>query len=129
MAHYQGYCVDNVIQILEGKSKDANYTLSKEYVSRSGQMIGEVDDGTLILELYPSNNFPSEDNQMESEHPQPQILYVDHELAIVVLWTSIWDYLQLVGVDDPKQDWGEVTKVCDDGSTQLWLSDGVGIWI
>ena len=48
-------------------------------------MIGEVDDGTVILELCLLNNFPSEDNQVESEHPQPQILYIDHELTIVVL--------------------------------------------
>ena len=90
-------------------------------------MIGEAYDGTIILELYPSNNLLSEDNQVESEHPQPQILYVYHKLAIVVLWASILDYLQLVGVDDPKWDQGEVTEVYDDGSTQLWLSDGVGI--
>ena len=88
-------------------------------------MIGEADDGMVIFELYPSNDLPSEDNQVKSEHPQPQILYVDHELTIVVLQASIWDYLQLVGVDDPKWDWGEVTEVCDDRSTQLQLSDGV----
>ena len=126
MVHYQGYCVNDVIKTLEGRSKDE---LSNEYVSRTGWMIGEADDGTIILELYPSNDLPSEDNQVESEHPQPQILYIDHKLTIVVLQASIWDYLQLVGVDDPKWDWGEVTEVCDDGSTQLWLSDGVGIWI
>ena len=102
MAHYQGHCVNNVIQILEGKSKDANDTLSNEYVGRSGQMIGVADDGTLILELYPLNDFLSEDDQADSECPQPQIIYVTRELATVVLRASIWDYLQLIGVDDPK---------------------------
>ena len=126
MVHYQGYCVNDVIKILEGRSKDA---LSNKYISRTGQMIGEEDDGTIILKLYPSNNLPSEDNQVESEHPQPQILYIDLKLGIVVLQASIWDYLQLVGVDDPKWDQGEVTEVCNNGSTQLQLSDGVGIWI
>ena len=67
-------------------------------------MIGAVDDGTLILELYPLNDLLSEHNQTYSEHPQPQIIYVDHELAAVVLWALIHDYFQLIGVDDPKWD-------------------------
>ena len=89
-------------------------------------MIGVADDGTLILELYLLDNFLSEHDQTDSEHPQPQIIYVTHELADVVLWVSICDFFQLTGVDDPKQDWGEVTKVYDNGSVQLWLSDKVG---
>ena len=48
-------------------------------------MIGVVDDGTLILELYPLNDFLSEDDQADSECPQPQIIYVACELATVVL--------------------------------------------
>ena len=99
----------------------------KEYVGRSGQMIGVADDCTLILELYPLNDLLSEHNQMDSEHPQPEIIYVDHELATVALQVSIHDYFQLIGVDDPKRDRGEVIEVYDDGSVQLWLSDKVGI--
>ena len=92
-------------------------------------MIGVADDGTLILELYPLNDFLSEGNQADSECPQPQIVYVTRELATVVLRASIRDYLQLIGVEDPKQDRGEVTEVYDDGSIQLRLSDRVGIYI
>ena len=86
MVHYQGHCINDIIQIL-----GANYTLpnrefrGKEYVGRSSRMIGAVDDGTLILELYPLNDLLSEHNQTYSEHPQPQIIYVDHELAAVAL--------------------------------------------
>jgi len=103
--------------------------LSNENVGRSGQMIGVADDGTLILELYPLNDFLSEDDQADSECPQPQIIYVACELATVVLQASIRDYLQLIGVEDPKRDRGEVTEVYDDGSIQLRLSDRVGIYI
>ena len=92
-------------------------------------MIGVADDGTLILELYPLNDFLSEDDQADSECPQPQIIYVTRELATVVLRASIRDYLQLIGVEDPKRDRGEVTEVYDDGSIQLRLSDRVGIYI
>ena len=102
MPHYQGHCVNNVIQILEGKSKDANDMLSNEYVGRSGQMIGVADNGTLILELYPLNDFLPEDDQADSECPQPQIIDVAHKLATVELRASIQDYLQLIGVEDPK---------------------------
>ena len=101
----------------------------KEYVGRSGWMIGAVDDGILILELYPLNDLLSEHDQTYSEHPQPQINYVDHKLAAVALWASVCNYFQLIGVDDPKQDQGEVTKVYDDGSAKLQLSDRVGIYI
>ena len=82
----QWHCVNNVIQIL-----GANYMLpnrefrGKKYVGRSGQMIGAADDGTLILELYPLNDLLSEHNQTYSEHPQPQIIYVDCELTAVAL--------------------------------------------
>ena len=76
----------------------------KEYVGRSSRMIGAVDDGTLILELYPLNNLLSEHNQTYSEHPQPQIIYVDRELAAVALQVSVRDYFQLIEVDDPKRD-------------------------
>ena len=74
----------------------------KEYVGRSSRMIGAVDDGTLILELYLLNDLLSEHDQTYSEHPQPQIIYVDHELAAVALQASVHDYFQLIGVDDPK---------------------------
>ena len=100
----------------------------KEYVGRSGWMIGAVDDGILILELYLLNNLLSEHKQTYSEHPQPQIIYVDHELAAVALRASVCNYFQLIGVNDPKRDWGEVTKVYDDGSAELQLSDSVGIY-
>ena len=65
-------------------------------------MIGVADDGTLILELYPLDDLLSEHNQMDSEHPPPQIIYVAHELAAVALRVSIYDFFQLTGVDDPK---------------------------
>lgn len=64
--------INNVIQILK-----SNYMLpirefiGKEYVGRSGWMIGVVDDGTLILELYQLNSMLSEHGQTDSEHPQP----------------------------------------------------------
>lgn len=122
--------INNVIQILK-----SNYMLpirefiGKEYVGRSGWMIGVVDDGTLILELYQLNSMLSEHGQTDSEHPQPQIIYVNCILTTVALWASIHDYYQLIGVDDPKQDWGKVTNVYNNGSVQLWLSDRVGIQI
>ena len=74
----------------------------KEYVGRSGRMIGAADDGTLILELYLLNDLLSEHDQTYSEHPQPQIIYVDRELAAVALQASVHNYFQLIGVDDPK---------------------------
>ena len=67
-------------------------------------MISAADDGTLILELYPLNDLLSEHDQTYSEHPQPQIIYVDRELAAVALRASVRDYFQLIGVDDPKWD-------------------------
>ena len=91
-------------------------------------MIGAADDGTLILELYLLNDLLSEHDQTYSEHPQPQIIYVDHELTAVVLRALVRDYFQLIGVNDPKWDQGEVTKVYDDGSAELRLSDRVGIY-
>ena len=91
-------------------------------------MIGAADDGTLILELYLLNDLLSEHDQTYSEHPQPQIIYVDHELTAVVLWALVRDYFQLIGVNDPKWDQWEVTKVYDDGSAELRLSDRVGIY-
>ena len=48
--------------------------------------------------------------QFLSSQSPPMIIYVDRELAAVVLWVSLRDFLQLVGVDDPKQDHGEATK-------------------
>ena len=129
MAHYQGHCINDIIQIL-----GANYTLpnrefrGKEYVGRSSRMISAANDGTLILELYLLNDLLSEHDQTYSEHPQPQIIYVDHELTAVALRALVHNYFQLIGVDDPKRDWGEVTKVYDDGSAKLRLSDRVGIY-
>ena len=134
-------------------------------------MVGMVDDGTLILELYPlKENTPSGDDQKEKvseidgeeeanaeegqkgkvdeeyekrtqagdgnqdksseevpEQSEPTIIYVDRELAAVVLRVSPRDFLQLVGVDDPKRDRGEVTKVYGDGFVQLQLIDGVSV--
>ena len=105
-AHYQGYCLNDVIQI----TGRPNYMLpnrefrGKEYLGRSSQMIGVADDGTLILELYPLDNLLAEQDQMNSEHPQPQIVYVAHKLSAVVHQVSICNFFQLTGVDDPKQD-------------------------
>ena len=61
------------------------------------------------------------------EQSEPTIIYVDWELTAVVLRVSLWDFLQLVGVDDPKRDHGEVTKVYGDGFVQLQLIDGVSV--
>ena len=44
-----------------------------------------------------------------------------------MLRVSLQDFLQLVGVDDPKRDRGEVTKVYGDGFVQLQLIDGVSV--
>ena len=67
-------------------------------------MLSAVDDGTLILELYPLNDLLSEHDQTYSEHPQPQIIYVDRELAAVALRALVCNYFQLIGVNDPKRD-------------------------
>ena len=91
-------------------------------------MIGAADDGTLILELYLLNDLLFEHNQTYSEHPQLQIIYVDCELPAVVLRALVCNYFQLIGVNNPKQYQGEVTKVYDDGSAKLRLSDRVGIY-
>ena len=61
------------------------------------------------------------------EQSEPMIIYVDRELAAVVLRVSLQDFLQLVGVDDPKRDRGEVTKVYGDGFVQLQLIDCVSV--
>ena len=119
-------------------------------------MIGMADDGTLILMLYPLESAPSGDDQKEKadegnanaedkvdeestragdgnqdgevpEQSEPTIIYIDQELAFVVLRVSLRDFLQLIAVDDPKQDRGEVTKVYDDGFVQLQLIDGVSV--
>ena len=45
----------------------------------------------------------------------------------MVLWVSLRDFLQLIAVEDPKQDCGEVTKVYDNGFVQLQLINGVSV--
>ena len=159
-------------------------------------MVGMVDDGTLILELYPlAEIIPSGDDQKEKvleiddgdvitkggqkediddgdvntrasqtpevvggnvvteedkvdeetaqtgdgnqeescgevpEQSEPTIIYLDQELASVALRVSPRDFLQLIGVDDPKQDRGEVTKVYDDRFVQLHMIDGVSVCV
>ena len=127
-----------------------------EYVGRSGWMIGMADDGTLILMLYPLESSPSGDDQKEKvdegdanaeekvdeestqagngnqdgevlEQLEPMIIYIDWELAVVVFWVSLQDFLQLIAVEDPKQDCGEVTKVYDNGFVQLQLINRVSV--
>ena len=44
-----------------------------------------------------------------------------------MLQASPRDFLQLIGVDDPKWDRGEVIKVYDEGYVQLQLIDGVSV--
>ena len=119
-------------------------------------MIGMADDGTLILMLYPLESVPSGDDQKEKvdegnanseekvdkqsmragdsnqdgevlEQSEPTIVYIDQELAVVVLRVSLQDFLQLIAVEDPKQDHGEVTKVHDDGFVQLQLINRVSV--
>ena len=45
----------------------------------------------------------------------------------MVLRVSLRDFLQLIAVEDPKQDHGEVTKVHDDGFVQLQLINRVSV--
>lgn len=152
--HYQGYHINDVVRIRpapEAPLQDANHTLpSQELVGRSGRIVGIMDDGVLILELYSLNeDIPPGDDQTEqvsevdeatenldgllsvevNDRSQPQIIHVDRGCADVVLRASIRDYLQLIGVNDFKQDRGEVTDVYEDGFAQLQLSDGVSIHI
>jgi hypothetical protein len=93
-------------------------------IAEDGQKEGsEVDEETTQA---------SDGNQDESsgevpEQSEPSIIYVDRELAVVVLRASLRDFLQLIGVDDPKQDRGEVTEVYGDGFVQLQLIDGVSV--
>lgn len=103
---------------------------------------------TVVLELYPLlEDMPSGNDQKEkasevgdtglnlqgtssaedSDHSQAQIIHVDHDFIVVILQASIRDYLQLIGVNDYKQDHGEVTDIYNDGSAQLRLFDGVSI--
>ena len=82
----------------------------------------EVDEGTQV----------GDGNQDESSEDIPGqsevlIIYVDRKFAFVVLWASPQDFLQLIGVDDPKRDCGEVIKVYDEGYVQLWFIDGVSV--
>ena len=104
-----------------------------------------ADDGTLILVLYPLESVASVDDQKEKvdgesswtgdgnhngevpEQLEPTIIYIDQELAFVLLQVSLWDFLHLIAVDNPKQDHGEVTKVYDNGFVQLQLIDEVGV--
>ena len=63
-------------------------------------------------------------NQDESsedilEQSEVLITYIDRKFAFVVLQASPQDFLQLIGVDDPKWDRGEVIKVYDEGYVQL----------
>lgn len=58
---------------------------------------------------------------------EPMIIYLDQELTSVALRVSPRDFLQLIGVDNPKQDRGEVTKVYGDGFVQLHMIDGVSV--
>ena len=157
MMHYQGYYINNVIRIeLLHSSQNDKQSKGVEYVGRSGRMIGMADDGTLILMLYPLEGSPSGDNQKEKvdegdanteekvdeestwagdsnqdgevlEQSEPTIVYIDRELAVVVLWVSLQDFLQLIAVEDPKQDRGEVTKVYDNGFVQRQLINGVSV--
>ena len=97
-------------------------------------MVGMADDGILILELYLlAETIPSGDDQKSfgevPEQSEPTIIYLDQELASVALRVSPRDFLQLIGVDDPKQDRGEVTKVYDDGFVQLHMIDGVSVCV
>lgn len=106
------------------------------------------DSSTVVLELYPLlEDTPSGNNQKEkasevgdaglnlqgtssaedSDRSQVQIIRVDHDLIVVILRASIRDYLQLIRVNDYKQDRGEVTDIYNDGSAQLQLFDGVSI--
>ena len=110
MAHYQGYHINDVIWIeLPHLSQNNEQNKGVEYVVRSGQTIGMADDGTLILVLYPLESVPSGDNQKKKvdeeslwagdgnhdgevpEQLEPTIIYIDQELAFVVLWVSLWD--------------------------------------
>ena len=63
----------------------------------------------------------------DSDRSQVQIIHVNCDLIVVILQVSICDYLQLIGVNDYKQDRGEVTDIYNNGSAQLWLFDGVSI--
>ena len=69
----------------------------------------------------------NQDESFEDIPGQSEVLitYVDQKFAFVVLQASPRDFLQLIGVDDPKQDCGEVIKVdmfsCD------WLMGWVSI--
>lgn len=106
------------------------------------------DSSIVVLELYPLlEDMPSGNNQKEkasevgdaglnlqgtssaedSDRSQVQIIHVDHDLIVVILRASIHDYFQLIGVNDYKQDCGEVTDIYNDGSAQLRLFDGVSI--
>ena len=155
--HYQGYYINDVIQIkLPHLSQNDKQSKGVEYVGRSGWMIGMADDGTLILMLYPLESSPSGDDQKEKvdegdanaeekvdeestragngnqdgevlEQLEPMIIYIDWELAVVVFWVSLQDFLQLIAVEDPKQDRGEVTKVYDNGFVQLQLINRVSV--
>ena len=85
-----------------------------------------------VDEEYEKRTQAGDGNQDKSseevpEQLEPTIIYVDRELAAVVLRVSPRDFLQLVGVDDPKRDRGEVTKVYGDGFVQLQLIDGVSV--
>ena len=71
----------------------------------------------------------NQDESFEDIPGQSEVLitYVDRKFAFVVLQASPRDFLQLIGVDDPKQDCGEVIKVYNEGYVQLWLIDGVSV--
>lgn len=56
---------------------------------------------------------------------EPQMIYVDREIAVVILRASLRDLLQITGVNNSKLDRGEVVEIYDDGSVQLKLLDKV----
>jgi hypothetical protein len=85
----------------------------KEKVDEVDEVTTQADDG-------------NQDGEV-SEQSEPSIIYVDRELAFVVFRASPRDFFQLIGVDDPKRDRGEVIEVYGDGFVQLRLIDGVSV--
>ena len=115
------------------------YPLEKNVLSGDDQKekMVEMDQGDGIAEdSQKGRQFEvmqvGDGNQDESSEDilgQSEVLitYIDRKFAFVVLQASPQDFLQLIGVDDPKWDRGEVIKVYDEGYVQLRLIDGVSV--